>query len=103
MACSFCFAPLLAARSRAQPPQGADMIRTSQAQVWPADPDRLRRISKSRNVSPIALGGHRPGGCQVWENPRQLRINAMAGLRLQGHGNTTPWPLFWTLTVASDL
>src|SRR4051812_46443139 len=81
--CPFCCAPLHAARDLAQPPQGAELIAISAGRnPWPASIGSVRRIWKSS--SPTALGGYRPGGCQVSESPRQMWLIAAASHKKGG-------------------
>src|SRR3954447_26418700 len=71
--CPFCCAPLHAARDLAQPPQGAELIAISAGRSQrPSSIGSVRRISKS--FSPTALGGYRPGGCQVSERPAKCGL-----------------------------
>src|SRR3984957_15844194 len=53
----------------AQPPQGAERFRDGLAASRPSFPDRGGDESFGLFSSPIALGGYRPGGCQVAEKP----------------------------------
>src|ERR1035438_1176883 len=94
MACSFCCAPLHAARSLARLPQGAEMGSFGPIEsllpriVW-------RRESQGKFSPPIALGGYRLGGCQVLENARQMGLNARFWLRDRGRGKG-PAAVFFT-------
>src|SRR3569832_934545 len=70
MAFSFCFAPLHAVRSHAQPPQGAEVIRKTgpPCEGWTGlAGSELRRILKTILARRPTFGGYRPGGCQVIE------------------------------------
>src|SRR3569833_2854740 len=87
MAFSFCFAPLHAVRLLAQPPQGADLTRSSRSCFGPADAGSLLgRIP--RYVPPRTLRGYRPQGCQVSENSRYTKVYAaelISEIRLRKH------------------
>src|ERR1700732_4443947 len=76
--------PLARSPLRAQPPQGAKMLRDRRAKSAALSRTVVAANLKPGFPPPPALGGYRPWRCQVVKKARQLGLNAEDNLHQHG-------------------